>query len=127
MKDGIEMERGYHYYFKNPLPDPLERDLSYADWTVSEIPTRITSISPQVVVEEGPAFALTIKGHEFVSSSVIEFNGTPLETQFVSLSELKATVPAELVKRVGTYPIQITHRPPAWGKTNKAFLLVKYK
>ena len=127
MKDGLELERGYHYSFKNPMPNPEERDLSFADWTVSEIPTRITSIAPSVIVEDGPAFKLTLKGREFVSSSVIEFAGTPLETEFVSPSELRATVPAEIVKRVGTYAIQVTHRPLAWGKTNRAFLLIKYK
>ena len=127
MKDGIEMQRGYHANFRNPLPDPEERDLSFPDWTGSEIPTRIASISPTAIDEDGPAFKLTVMGHEFVSSSIIQFGDTKLETEFVSPSELRATVPAELVKSVGTYPVQVVHRLPAWGKTNKEFLLVKYK
>ncbi len=127
MKDGIEMQRGYHANFRNPLPDPEERDLTFPDWIGSEIPTRIVSISPTAVPEDGPAFKLTVKGHEFVSSSIIQFGDTRLETEFVSPSELRATVPAELAKTVGTYPVQVVHRLPAWGKTNKEFLLVKYK
>ena len=128
MQDGESLRLGYHYDFTHPIPEPAEYQLMYPDWTVSEIPTRIQSISPPAVAEGSDAVALTITGKEFVSSSIVQFNDKLLlKTEFVSPMELRATVPADLLKNVGTYPIRVVHRAPAWGKTNAAYLIVKFR
>lgn len=128
MKDGESMRLGYHADFNHPIPEPAELQLAYPDWTVSEIPTRIDSVSPAVVVEGSDTLTLRIRGHEFVTSSIVQFEDkTNLKTELVSPTELRATVPAELLRNVGTYKIRVVHRPPAWGKTNAEFLIVKFK
>lgn len=127
MQDGRFLEVGYHYNFVNPIPWPVRNDLYFADWgPVSDIPTRITSLSPQVVVEGSDSFSLTLEGHEFISSSVVQFGDKRLETELVDETRLKATVPAELVRNVGTYPVRVIHRAPGWGKTNTVYLIVKF-
>jgi len=127
MQDGRFLEMGYHYNFVNPIPWPVRNDLYFADWgPVSDIPTRITSLSPQVVVEGSDSFSLTLEGHEFISSSVVQFGDKRLETELIDETRLKATVPAELVRNVGTYPVRVVHRAPGWGKTNTVYLIVKF-
>ena len=128
MQAGKFQRMGYHYDFKNPIPWPAGDELTFADWgPVSEIPTRIASLAPQAVVEGGGDLVLTLEGHEFISSSVIQFGDTMLETELVDSTQLKATVPADLVRNVGTYPVQVVHRAPGWGKTNTVYLIVKFR
>lgn len=102
--------------------------MAFADWgPVSEIPTHIASFTPQAVVEGGGDLVLTLEGHEFISTSVIQFGDTMLDTELVDSTQLKATVPADLVRNVGTYPVQVVHHAPGWGKTNTVYLIVKFR
>lgn len=116
---------GYHYYFANPIPNP-------ADYTpptprYSETQEVVTSISPQVVVEGSGDFELTVRGEEFLSTAVVMVGDRWLKTERIDTTELRATVPAELVAGVGTYPVRVVHRLPGWGKTNTVSLFVKFK
>jgi len=127
MKDGKIMKTGYHKDYENPIPEDREFQLQFPDWTSSETPTRIRSISPRFAVEGSESFELTVKGHDFTTSSVIHFNGETLSTTYVNSSELRTNVPAGLVIKVGTYPVRVHNLPPGWGKTNKANFFVKFK
>ncbi len=126
MKDGEIMRTGYHDDYANPIPEDREFQLSFRHWIPSEIPTRITSISPRVAGEGSGSFELTVRGHDFTTSSVVQFDGKILPTRYISSSELRTTVPAEFVRTVGTYPVRVHNRPPGWGKTNKANFFVKF-
>jgi hypothetical protein len=127
MKDGEIMRTGYHHGYSNPIPENREFQLSFRYWVTSEVPTRITSISPRVAEEGSGSFGLTVRGHDFTTSSTVQFDGEMLTTTYVSSSELHTTVPARLVKRVGTYPVRVRNVPPGWGTTNKANFFVKFK
>ncbi|MDX1499431.1 MAG: amidohydrolase family protein [Woeseiaceae bacterium] len=127
MKDGEVMRRGYHYDYRNPIPEDREFQLSFPDWTVSEVPTRIRSISPRVAVEGGESFLLTVRGADFTTSSLIRFDGELLPTTYIDSTELRAQVPARFVSRVGTYPVRVHNRPPGWGTSNKANFFVKFR
>lgn len=127
MKDGEVMKTGYHEDYENPIPEDREFQLQFPDWTASETPTRIRSISPRIAVEGSDSFELTVRGHNFTTSSVIHFNGKTLPTTYVNSTELRSSVPARLVTTVGTYPVRVHNRPPGWGKTNKANFFVKFK
>lgn len=128
MQGGRWQPVGYHYYWKNPIPWPPEEAIDFPGYPpASETPELIASISPAAVVEGSAPFTLTVKGREFLSTAVIQFGDRWLPTEKVSATELKATVPAELVLHVGAYPVQVVHRAPGWGKTNKAYLIVKFR
>jgi hypothetical protein len=54
----------------------------------------ITSLSPVSAALRGPSFVLTVNGTGFVSASVVNWNGIPRTTTFVSSAQLTATIPA---------------------------------
>jgi len=128
MQGGRWLPVGYHYYFANPIPRPGEDAVGFSGlppW--SQTPAVITSISPEAVVEDSGEFTLTVNGKEFLSTSVVKFNGQWLETEVVSGTQLRATVPVRLIGAVGTYPVQVDHRLPGWGETNIEYIFVKFK
>ena len=127
MQDGRILERGYHYSFSPPIPEMPEYPLQYADWVISEIPTQVASLSPPAVVEGSDAFTLTVRGQEFVTSSVVQMGETLLETEWVDSTQLRPQAPADLVRKVGTYLVRVVHRPPGWGKTNSVRFVVKFR
>jgi hypothetical protein len=128
MQDGELMRTGYHFDFANPFAEPAEYEMNYADWPVSEIPTRIEGISPGAIVEGSGNTTITVRGRDFVTSSVVQFDDrVMLKTERVGPTELRATIPAELLRTVGTYRIRVVHRAPGWGRTNAAFLIVKFR
>jgi uncharacterized protein (TIGR03437 family) len=61
----------------------------------------IASISPNVVNAGGPAFALSVKGSHFNSSTIVRWNGQDRTTQFVDRSHLTAQISASDIANVG--------------------------
>src|SRR5207248_2949734 len=57
------------------------------------VPTT-TSISPASTTAGSAQFTLTVNGTNFVSTSTVYWNGSPLTTTFVSSTQLTAIVPA---------------------------------
>ena len=128
MQGGRWLPLGYHYYFSNPIPRPFEDEISFPGLQPpSQTPELITSIAPEVVVEESGALTLTVKGQNFLSSAVVQLDGQWLRTEVVSPTELRASVPAEFVTRVGTYAVRVVHRSPGWGETNTVYFIVKFR
>jgi hypothetical protein len=64
------------------------------NFTVNNPPPELTAVSPASVVAGSSQQTLTVAGTGFVPSSVVDWNGTPLTTSWVSGTELKATPPA---------------------------------
>jgi hypothetical protein len=56
---------------------------------------RINAISPTTLNMDALPVSITVFGSKFVRWSVVNLNGTPLNTTFVNDSRLTATVPAE--------------------------------
>ncbi len=54
----------------------------------------ISSVSPNTAVLQQDNTVITVMGSGFVPGAVINFNGTPLASTYVSLTEVLATVPA---------------------------------
>jgi hypothetical protein len=63
---------------------------------------QITSLSPFAAKQNSGAFTLTVNGSGFVSSSVVEWNGTPRPTTFVDASHLTAAITAADLASSGT-------------------------
>src|SRR5438876_12422596 len=62
---------------------------------------------PSAVAPGGPDFTLTVNGTGFVSGATVNWNDTPLATNFVSASQLTATVPAANTALNGTASITV--------------------
>ena len=67
----------------------------------------ITSLSPDSATAGGSAFTLTVNGAGFASGAVVHWNSTGLTTTFVSITQLKAAVPANLIAAPGTASITV--------------------
>ena len=72
-------------------------------------------ISPATCLFGKSDFYMTVTGNYFVNSSVVEWNGTPLATSYVSSTQLHALVPASLVASVGTANVSV-YAPRRWGE-----------
>lgn len=79
---------------------------------------------PDATAPGGPQFTLTVNGTGFVSNSVINWNGTPLATQFISGSQLTATVPAADIATASTGWVTVVNPAPGGGTSNNAFFTV---
>ena len=58
---------------------------------------------------------ITVAGNYFVPSTVVEWNGVPLTTTYVSTTQLMALVPASMFTGVGTPTVTAYAPPPAGG------------
>jgi len=139
--DGKVVERGYHRWYRNPLP---RREVEGQRWlsalktitwrtTAFGQPTPgIESVFPAVITEGGPTLHLTVHGLNFTDRSAVDFNSVPVPTTLVSEKELGVTIPAELIAQVGAFPIAVRNPDPLQdekfgGISNRAYLLVKYR
>lgn len=65
---------------------------------------------PSAAAPGGPGFTLTIRGAGFVAGAVIDWDGQPLATSFVSQAELTAAVPAAPISAAQTATVTV-HNP----------------
>jgi hypothetical protein len=72
----------------------------------------------------GAGFKLTVNGTGFVSGSVVNWNGSPRATTFVSGSQLTATVLASDVAKASTASVTVVNPSPRGGTSNSVFFSV---
>jgi len=65
-------------------------------------PPTLTSLSPNTSYNNVSSVALTANGTGFVNGSVIVWNGTAMQTTFVSAAQLTTTIPGTNLTLVGT-------------------------
>jgi Bacterial Ig-like domain (group 3)/FG-GAP-like repeat len=73
---------------------------------------------PDATAPGGAAFTLTLNGAGFVVSSTVNWNGSPLDTTFVSSSQLTATVPASDIAAASTASVAVVSPGPGGGVSN---------
>ncbi|MGH9897039.1 MAG: LamG-like jellyroll fold domain-containing protein, partial [bacterium] len=76
----------------------------------------LTSLTPSSATAGGPAFTLTTTGTNFVSGSVVRWNGANRTTTFVGATELTAAIPATDIAAAGT--AQVTVLNPGGAVSN---------
>lgn len=67
----------------------------------------ISSLSPSGTVSGRSDVVLTVTGSNFVSGSVVRFDGTALSTTFVSATQLRATIPASKIAQPGNAAVTV--------------------
>ncbi len=75
----------------------------------------MTGLSPDHVTVGASAFTLTVNGKNFVSTSTVRWNGTDLDTSFVSPTQVTAQVTAQLAAITGWVNISVYNPAPAGG------------
>lgn len=70
-------------------------------------PPTISSINPATVTAGGAAFTLTVNGSGFAGDSAVQWNGSALSTNVLSLNEVTASVPASDISSQGSAQITV--------------------
>lgn len=83
-------------------PAPGGGSSNSAAFTVGNPVPVLTSISPNSAAAGGAGFTLTATGSDFISTSVIRWNGANLATTFVSGTQVTAQVPAADLAATGS-------------------------
>src|SRR6266702_7969641 len=84
----------------------------------------ISSISPSIVLALGSSFTVTVNGSGFVGGSVVNVNGSPRPTTFVSSTKLTVQVSNTDILTLGTRTITVFNPTPGGGTSNSATLTV---
>ena len=82
--------------------------------TNNPVPT-LTALQPSSATAAGAAFTLTVTGTNFISASVVKWNGTALVTTFGSATQLTAAVPASDIATAGTASVTVFNPTPGGG------------
>jgi hypothetical protein len=76
--------------------------------TVYAAPT-ISTLSPASAIMNSGTFTLKVAGTGFVSTDVVQWNGQPLATTFVSATALTAVIPSTLLTAAGTPAVTVVN------------------
>ena len=75
----------------------------------------ITTLSPPSATHGGAGFTLTVNGTGYLSSSVVNWAGSPRATTYVSSTEVKATITAADIAKAGAFKVTVTNPAPGGG------------
>ncbi len=115
---GKIVDQEFHANHKNPIP-------AIRAWRAT--PQEI-EIAPRSVVQGAGATTVKIatrRGFDRFHKATLA--GKELETRFISPSELEATIPPQMTKAVGTYPIVVVGQGDFASKSAPAYFIVTFK
>jgi hypothetical protein len=84
-------------------------------FTVNNPVPTTSSISPTSKSVGDTGFNLTVNGTNFVSTSVVKFNGSDRTTTYISATQLTASILTSDLTTVGTFPITVFNPTPGGG------------
>jgi hypothetical protein len=77
----------------------------------------LTSLSPNNTLAGGTQFTLTVNGTNFVSNSIVRWNGVDQTTTFVSVTQLTASITASDIAAAGIFPVTVFNPAPSGGSS----------
>lgn len=95
--------------------------LGYAQ---NPVPTINQPLVPDAIAPGSSGFVLTVNGTGFVSDAVVNWNGKPRATTFVSNAKLTASISATDIAKPGTASVTVLNPIPGGGTSNAAFFTV---
>ena len=94
-------------------------------FAANPVPTVTAPVHPQAVVPGSGALTLTVYGANFVSGAVVNWNGKPRSTTFVSARELQAKILAADVAKPTAGYITVTNPAPGGGPSSSSYTIVE--
>lgn len=91
--------------------------------TPNPVPS-ITSLSPSVIAVGAPDTTLTLTGTNFLAASTVKLNGAALVTNFVSTTQLTASLPSAALAQAATDQVTVTNPAPGGGPSAAQTLAV---
>jgi hypothetical protein len=89
------------------------------------VPTVTGPVRPQAVAPGVGAFTLTVYGANFVSGAVVNWNGSPRSTTFVSPREQQGKILASDVAKPTAGYITVTNPAPGGGPSSSSYAIVE--
>ena len=89
------------------------------------VPTVTAPVHPQAVVPGRGGLTLTVHGANFVNGAVVNWNGSPRSTTFVSARELRAKILASDVVKPTAGHITVTNPAPGGGPSSSSYAIVE--
>ena len=129
IQGGKIIDRRFSADWRNPIPTTeVTRDES----GYNNPKPVISMVEPPVAVEGEPNKTVRISGQGFTLGSVVYVGQKAVRTTFRSEELIEATLPKELLARVGTYAIQVANPEPLppiedFGLSNKFMFIVKFR
>jgi hypothetical protein len=102
-------------------PTPGGGASNAATLTISNQPNptpALTTLAPNSIAAGSAAFLLTVNGASFVPGAVVNWNGSPRTTTFVSDSQLTAQITAADVAAQGAANVTVANPAPGGGASN---------
>jgi hypothetical protein len=106
------------------VANPSQTASNSASFTVAYPSPQLISISPSEVLAESSGFTLTATGANFYSGVQVFWNGTPINTTYVSAAQLNAQVPASLIAAAGTATISVSNPSPSSASNSEYVSIV---
>jgi hypothetical protein len=110
--------------FSPPPGGGLSNEVTFNITEASRPLPRITTISPNNAAAGGADFTLTVNGQNFVSDSVVRWNGSPRPTMFVNSTALTAQISAADIAAAGTASVTVFTPPAGGGESNAAVFTI---
>lgn len=86
----------------------------------------IDAVHPSSATAGEPAFTLMVEGTNFVTDSVVRWNGADRGTNFVSGTQLMATITAADIATPGTASVTVFTPAPGGGTSNARAFTIEY-
>jgi hypothetical protein len=79
----------------------------------------VTSVSPDKATVGSVGPSIVVAGTNFVPRSIVQLDGAPLATSFVSGTELRATIPTSKLAAVAVLRLSVGTSPPGGGASKE--------
>jgi len=107
----------FRLFLNNGFTRAATSPIVTVDASLNPVPT-IASLSPVTTPAGSPGFTLTVNGSGFVALSVVQWNGSPRTTTFVSATQVRAAIAAADVAVVGGIPVTVLSPTPGGGTSS---------
>jgi uncharacterized protein (TIGR03437 family) len=105
-------------------PSPAGGQSAQLTFSINNPAPTVTSISPNSIAAGTGGLILEIEGTNFITSSVVKWNGAARTTTFVSTTLLSIEVPGADLVNAGTNNVTVTNPTPGGGTSGAAVFTV---
>ena len=118
----IKHRNSIEIWSKNPKlfdANTVSYDFSIPDPSIpnNPVPT-LTTISPSSATAGASGFTMTLTGTNFISGSIVKWNGTTLTTTYTSSTQLNAVIPSSNLTTTGTASVTVFNQTPGGGTSS---------
>jgi amidohydrolase family protein len=121
IQGGRVQPTGYHWWYTNPL----QRTGAGAPGEGPR-PPQLDAVSPATLTEGSKDITVSFRGKGFIPASAAFFERFPLETTYVSSTELRAILPSRFARSAGVYYLRVRTPKPGGGDSAMVPFTVRF-